>query len=511
VPYRASLQLELSGVTKRFGKVLANDDVYFRLDRSEVVGLLGENGAGKTTLMNVVFGLYRADEGTIRIEGKPVDIDSTATAIANGISMVHQEPQVVGRHTVLENIIAGDSGKHGLIDTRSALTKLNVIKTVYGLHLDHDRLASSLAAGEKQRLEIIKALFRNARILILDEPTSVLTPIETDGLFRAIDALKADGVGIVFISHKLNEVRAVTERVVVMRRGVVVATAKTDSGLTNAELARLMCGHEPQPMALPPVQIGDNRLELRDVVLATGNPERRPKPITLNVRSGEIVGVAGVSGNGQVALAETIAGLRRPRSGSLVLEGRSIDDCGPRELQSIGLSYIPEDRLGSAFAGGLSAAENLVLSRFLSPPFSRFGWLDRSTMHDFAVHQMAAYDLRPPNPDQPMGSFSGGNQQKALVGRELAFAPQVLVIAQPTRGLDVSAAAFVHDQIIRERDRGCAIVLISDDLAEIFELSDRIVAMYVGTIVCDVERRSATLSVIGLAISGVGTAVSATP
>ena len=506
-----SALLEISGVTKRFGTVLANRDVDFHLNRSEVVGLLGENGAGKTTLMNIAFGLYRADEGTIRIEGRPVDIVSTAVAIANGISMVHQEPQVVSRHTILENIIAGEAGRHGLIDFRSALEKLERIRSTYGLHLDQDRLASSLAAGEKQRLEIIKALFRNARILILDEPTSVLTPVETDGLFRAIHALKANGVGIVFISHKLNEVRTITDRVVVMRRGAVVGTAKTDASLTNAELARLMCGHELQPTQLPPARIGERRLELKRVVLATGAAKGNARSFDLTVRAGEIVGVAGVSGNGQVALAETIAGLRSPQSGEILLDDRSTSNFGPRELQFAGLSYIPEDRLGSAFAGGLSAAENLVLSRFSSQPFSRFGWLDRRRVRDFAAREMAAYDVRPPDPDQPVGSFSGGNQQKALVARELAFAPRMLVIAQPTRGLDVSAAAFVHAQLVRERRNGCAILLISDDLAEIFELSDRIVAMYEGTIVCDLERQTATLSAIGLAISGVGTAVSAAP
>jgi ABC-type uncharacterized transport system ATPase subunit len=503
--------LELSGVTKRFGTVLANRDVDLQLNRSEVVGLLGENGAGKTTLMNIVFGLYRADQGTIRIEGKPVDIATTAVAIANGISMVHQEPQVVSRHTVLENIIAGEAGRHGLIDFTAALEKLRAIKHTYGLHLEHDRLAASLAAGEKQRLEIIKALFRNARILILDEPTSVLTPVETDGLFRAIGALKANGVGIVFISHKLNEVRAITDRVVVMRRGVVVGTAKTDPSLTNSELARLMCGHELHPTALPTPRFGDTRLELKTVGLAAAAARNSSRPFDLIVRSGEIVGVAGVSGNGQVALAETIAGLRPPRAGEIVLDGRSTRTLGPRALQSAGLSYIPEDRLGSAFAGSLSAAENLVLSRFSSRPFSRFGWLDRRRIRDFAAREMAAYDVRPPDPGQPVGSFSGGNQQKALVARELAFAPRVLVIAQPTRGLDVSAASFVHAQLVRARESGCAILLISDDLAEIFELSDRIVAMYEGTIVCDLERRAATLSAIGMAISGVGSSVSAVP
>jgi simple sugar transport system ATP-binding protein len=503
--------LELSGVTKRFGTIPANHDVDFRLNRSEVVGLLGENGAGKTTLMNIVFGLYRADEGTIRIEGRLLDIASTAVAIAHGISMVHQEPQVVSRHTVLENIIAGEQGKHGLIDFKSALERLKRIRSTYGLHLDHDRLAASLAAGEKQRLEIIKALFRNARILILDEPTSVLTPIETDGLFRAVRALKANGVGIVFISHKLNEVRAITDRVVVMRRGAVVGTAKTDATLTNAELARLMCGHELQSTPLPPPRFGEKRLELQAVVLASGAAKGGSRAFDLTVRSGEIVGVAGVSGNGQVALAETIAGLRSPRIGEILLDGRPTRNLGPRQLQSLGLSYIPEDRLGSAFAGSLSTAENLVLSRFSSRPFSRFGWLDRRRIHDFAAREMAAYDVRPPDPDQPVGSFSGGNQQKALVARELAFSPRVLVIAQPTRGLDVSAAAFVHAQLVRERANGCAILLVSDDLAEIFELSDRIVAMYEGTIVCNLERQVATLSAIGMAISGVTTSMGVAP
>jgi simple sugar transport system ATP-binding protein len=258
-------------------------------------------------------------------------------------------------------------------------------------------------------------------------------------------------------------------------------------------------------------RFGEKRLELKDVVLASGAAKGRSKSFDLTVRSGEIVGVAGVSGNGQVALAETIAGLRSPEIGEILLDGRTTRNLVPRQMQSLGLSYIPEDRLGSAFAGSLSTAENLVLSRFSSPPFSRLGWLDRRRIRDFAAREMAAYDVRPPDPDQPVGSFSGGNQQKALVARELAFSPRVLIIAQPTRGLDVSAAAFVHAQLVRERANGCAILLISDDLAEIFELSDRIVAMYEGAIVCNLERQVATLSTIGLAISGISTPTSVAP
>lgn len=493
--------LTLTGITKRFGEVVANRDVDFALMPGEVVGLLGENGAGKTTLMNVAFGLYRPDAGSITVAGQPASIGSTADAIALGIGMVHQHTHVVARHSVLENLMAGLPGHNGRLASQAALARLDEINEAYGLHLDPHRLVGDLAVGEKQRLDIIRALFRKARILILDEPTSVLTPQETEGLFSAIRALKADGVGIVFISHKLNEVRAITDRVVVMRRGAVVADASNDGSLTNAGLAVLMCGHEPERITRSPNQTGAARLETAGLRLA-----RETQPIDLNLHGGEIVGIAGVSGNGQVRFAETIAGVQTAASGSILIDGKAISSPTPRKMQEAGLAYIPEDRLGAGLVGALPVTDNMVLSRFGASPFAHFGWLDRQAMAAFAERQITAYDIRPPDAKLPIGLLSGGNQQKAIVARELAFQPKVLIIAQPTRGLDVTAIAFVHRELMRLRAEGCAILLISDDLDEIFLLSDRIAVMYENEIVCDLAVEQATVAGIGLAMNGGGIA-----
>ncbi|MGE3871837.1 MAG: ABC transporter ATP-binding protein [Parvibaculaceae bacterium] len=494
--------LSLTGITKRFGDVVANRAVDFAVMPGEVVGLLGENGVGKTTLMNVAFGLYRPDGGTIAIAGRPATVGSTADAIALGIGMVHQHTHVVARHTVLENLMAGLPGRHGLLDRATALRRLSEIGTAYELHIDPHRLVGDLAVGEKQRLDIIRALFRKARILILDEPTSVLTPPEAEGLFSAIRALKADGVGIVFISHKLNEVRAITDRVVVMRRGEVVANAVNDGSLTNAGLAVLMCGHEPERVVRTAAKAGKVRLGIMGLQIAADHDRGRRRPIDLEIHGGEIVGIAGVSGNGQVRFAEAIAGVTPAAAGSILIDGEVMRAPSPRRMQAAGLAYIPEDRIGAGLVAAMPVTENMVLSRFTAEPFARFGWLDRKAMIDFATRQISAYDIRPPDPLIAAGFLSGGNQQKAIVARELALAPAILVIAQPTRGLDVTAIAFVHRELMRLRHEGCAILLISDDLDEIFQLCDRIAVMYESEIVCDLPAGQATVAGIGLAMNG---------
>ena len=494
--------LSLAGITKRFGGTTANKAVDFDLAPGEIVGLLGENGAGKTTLMNVVFGLYRPDEGIIRIDGQPVGIATTADAIALGIGMVHQHSHAVARHTVLENLMTGLPGRKGLLDRRSALRRLIEIGDAYGLRLDPDRPVGELAVGERQRLDIIRALFRKARVLILDEPTSVLTPQESEGLFSALRALRNDKVGIVFISHKLNEVRAITDRIVVMRRGEVVADVPNDGKLTNVGLASLMCGHEPERVVRQPRQRGEARLSLRGLKLVdTRHGNAVKAPIDLDIHAGEIVGIAGVSGNGQVRLAETVAGVEAAAAGEIGIDGSTVRDPSPRRMQAKGLAYIPEDRIGAGLVGSMPVRENMVLSRYVEAPFSRRGWLDWQAILDFARRQIAAYDVRPTDPHLPVGLLSGGNQQKAIIARELAFSPRVLVIAQPTRGLDVSAIAFVHRALMNLRDEGCAIMLISDDLDEIFQLSDRIAVMYEGGIVRDTAVEEATVPTVGLAMT----------
>jgi len=495
--------LDLSGITKRFGQVIANDHVDFQLRRGEIVGLLGENGAGKTTLMNIVFGLYRPDAGSIAVDGRTADIRSTADAMSCGIGMVHQHAHVVGRHTVLENVIAGLPGRCGVQNRAAAIRRLGEIRASCGLHLRLDRLAEDLAVGEKQRLDIIRALFRMTRVLILDEPTSVLTPKESEGLFDAIRALAKDGMGVVLISHKLDDVRAITNRVVVMRRGKVAAAVDNDSRLSNSHLATLMCGHEPERVARRASRPGAPGLILTGLVLSDHRrPGHRAPPFDLSISSGEIVGIAGVSGNGQVGLAETITGLRSAVAGTMAIGEKVIATSNPGSSSHGGIAYIPEDRIGAGFAGRLTLAENAVISRFRSRPFSRYGWLDRRAIMEFAIGLIEQYDIRPPNPTMRMTMFSGGNQQKAIVAREMAFPPRVLVIAQPTRGLDIAATSFVHRQLMGLKDQGCAIVMISDDLEELFQLSDRLAVICDGTIVLKGTTELLTVAEVGLAMSG---------
>jgi ABC-type uncharacterized transport system ATPase subunit len=495
--------LKLCGITKQFAQVTANSAVDFQVGAGEVVGLLGENGAGKTTLMNIAFGLYRPDAGSILVNDKSVDIASTADAMAYGIGMVHQHAHVVGRHTVLENIIAGLPGRRGFFDRKGAAARLAEIRSRYGLHLEPSSKVADLAVGEKQRLDIIRMLFRRSNVLILDEPTSVLTPAESRGLFDAIRALAADGMGIVLISHKLDDVRAIASRVVVMRKGVVVAEIENDGRLSSSQLAELMCGHEPERIIRAPSLHGDVKLELRQVVLqhlAAGC--QRQTPFDLSVSAGEIVGIAGVSGNGQVALAETIAGLRNASAGLITIDGQYSRASELRSVTATSISYIPEDRIGSGFASGLSAATNMVLHRYRMAPFSYRGWIDRNEIASFAARLFAQYKIHPPDPKLKISMFSGGNQQKAIVAREMAFSPKIVVIAQPTRGLDVAATSFVHRQLINLKNSGSAIVMISDDLEEIFQLSDRIAVMHGGRIVLDKANELLTLAEVGMAMSG---------
>jgi general nucleoside transport system ATP-binding protein len=493
----------MRGIEKRFGALRANAAVNLELASGEVLGLLGENGAGKTTLMNVLFGIYSADAGHIEIQGAPVDISRPADALDAGVGMVHQHFHLVPRHTVLENLMVGEPGRSGWLDVSGARERLAELARRYGLELDADAVVGDLTVGEQQRLEIVKALFRGARILILDEPTSVLTPQQSESLFSAIRAMAADGVGVIFISHKLNEVLAITDRLTVMRRGEVVAELRNDGTLTRQSLAEHMCGHPILPPDKQPLEPGRTLLELSDIGLA-GSAGHRPRltGISLQVRAGEIVGVAGVSGNGQRELAEVIAGVIPPDSGRMEVNGTAVRANSARTMQDLGVTHIPEDRMGAGLLTTLPLLDSIMLPLAHKAPFSRFGWLNRRAVREFALEQIRKFDIRTEGPEVRTGTLSGGNLQKILLARALAFDPLVLVAAQPTRGLDVAAVEFVHDQFLQMRADGRGVLLISEDLEELFALSDRIVIMYEGRIVGELDAAATTPAEVGLLMAG---------
>ncbi len=494
--------IEMQGISKSFGGVHANADVDFAVRRGEFVGLLGENGAGKTTLMNILFGAYRADAGRILVEGREVEIASSADALAAGIGMVHQHFHLAPRLTVLENLIVGMPGHAGRLDRAAGLKRLFEIERDFGLALDPAKPVSALAIGEQQRLEIAKALFRGARTLILDEPTAVLTPPEVDGLFAALRAMALKGLGIVFISHKLNEVRALTDRCVVLRHGRVAGHVAAPASTTSSEMARLMCGHDIVPPVRPHASRGSVALKLASVETSR-HPGTPLRGVDLAVHGGEIVGIAGVSGNGQRALADLVSGLIAPSRGTMEVRGVRVTKADPNAMMAHGVGRIPEDRMATGLATTLSLADNMVLSRIGDPSFSRRGLVDRQTIEAFTERQIRAFDIRCPGPAVRAGALSGGNLQKALLARELAFDPRLLIAAQPTRGLDVGAALFVHERFLALRSSGCGLVVVSEDLEELLLLSDRIAVMYEGRIAGTLERSEASIERLGLLMSGV--------
>jgi simple sugar transport system ATP-binding protein len=479
----AEVVLEMQGIRKVFPGIVANDDVSLDIRRGEVHALLGENGAGKSTLMNILYGLYRRDGGDIRLHGQPVDFGSARDSIQAGIGMVHQHFMLIPVMTVAENIVLGVEPRQGiLLDERGAEQRVRELSQQFGLAVDPGALVSDITVGQEQRVEILKALYRGAEILILDEPTAVLTPQEAQELFAIIRSLQADGKSIIFISHKLNEVLEIADRITVLRRGKVIETVPRE-GATEASLARAMVGREVLlRVERAPARPGDVLLSVEDLQVADDRGIPKVRGISFEVRAGEIVGIAGVDGNGQTELIEAITGLRKAAGGAIRVAGRTMEDAGAREMLDAGVGHIPEDRQRRGLVLEFSIAENIALHDYADPPESKWGWLFPARLVDRAAQLIRDFDIRGGGPLTRAGGLSGGNQQKVVAAREIARDPKVLIAAQPTRGLDVGAIEYLHRRLVAERDEGRAILLVSLELEEIFSLSDRILVIYEGEI-----------------------------
>ena len=475
--------LELKGITKRFPGVVANDHVDFELAPGEVHALLGENGAGKSTLMNILYGLYHPDEGEIRLRGNPIRIDSPRAAIDVGIGMVHQHFMLIPVMSVAENIVLAVEPRKGpFIDLDAANEKVRDISKRFGLAVRPEARVESISVGMQQRVEILKALYRGAEILILDEPTAVLTPQEAEELFEIIRSLQAEGKSIIFITHKLGEVLAIADRITVLRRGKTIETVPRE-GATEASLARLMVGREVLlRVEKTPGNPGAPLLTVENLRVLDERGLEAVRGISLEVKAGEIVGIAGVDGNGQSELVEAITGLRKPEAGRIVAAGEDVTDEGCRECLDAGVGHIPEDRQRRGLVLDFSLAENIALHDFRQEPDSKWGWLYPKRLVARARGLLKEFDVRGGGPQTLAGSLSGGNQQKVVIAREVSRDPKILIAAQPTRGLDVGAIEFVHRRLVTERDEGRGILLVSFELEEILSLSDRVLVVYEGQI-----------------------------
>jgi general nucleoside transport system ATP-binding protein len=496
--------LELRGITKRFPGVLANDHVDFDLRDGEVHALLGENGAGKSTLMNILYGLYKPDEGEIFLNGKRADIDSPHAAIAAGIGMVHQHFMLIPVMTVAENIVLAAEPKKGvLLDTAAAERRVRELAERFKFHIDPHARVRDITVGQQQRVEILKALYRNADILILDEPTAVLTPQEAVELFEILKELVAQGMSVIFISHKLNEVLEIADRITVVRRGKVVDTIPRE-GATEQSLARMMVGREVLlRVDKKPAHPGETLLHVADLHVHDERGLEAVGGVSLDVRAGEIVGIAGVDGNGQTELIDALTGLRHPTSGTISVGGRDVTHASAHSFLEHGVGHIPEDRHRRGLVLEFSLAENLVLHDYAKPPYARRGFLDLARIFGSARSLLREFDVRGGTATTPASALSGGNQQKVVIAREVHRDPRVLVAAQPTRGLDVGAIEFVHRRLVEQRDAGKAVLLISLELEEVLSLSDRILVIYEGRIVGEYDP-SVSEEELGIAMTGGG-------
>ncbi len=496
--------LEMRNICKSFSGVYANDHVSLQVEKGEIHALLGENGAGKTTLVNILFGLYQPDSGEIFWRGEPAAFRSPREAIAAGIGMVQQHFSLVRRMSVLDNVILNLSDNRFLLDRVSAEKRLTALTEKYGLTVDPQARISDLSVGEQQRVEILKALYRDAELLILDEPTGVLTPQETTQFFDVLRSLKREGYGIIIITHRMSEIMAISDRVTILRDGVKVAdlvTARTDP----RELSQYMIGRElkeERPDVRPPLE--EDMLILEGVSLGRTRHGKALHSIDLRVRKGEIVGIAGVEGNGQKELAEAITGIRR-HSGAVTLDGQRLERENARKRYEAGIAYISDDRQNDSLVMGMSVMENLILRDYKQAPYSRYGLIDRAAAEKNALEKMELYQVRASGKSgagTAVSLLSGGNQQKVIIARELCENAKLIVASQPTRGLDIGATEFVRSRLREQRAAGKSVVLISADLEEILALSDRIAVLFDGRLVGILERRDATVQQIGLLMGG---------
>ncbi len=497
--------LELKGITKRFPGVLANDHIDLTLNEGEVLALLGENGAGKSTLMNILYGLYSPDEGEIYIRGRKVDIEGPSDAIAQGIGMVHQHFMLIPVLTVTENVMLGmESLKYGLfLDQAKAAKRIEAISHKYGLDVDPYALVGELPVGIQQRVEIIKLLYRSADILILDEPTAVLTPQEVEGLFEVIRSLVAQGKSIIFISHKLKEVLEISDRIVVLRRGKVVGETTPEES-DERRLAAMMVGREVI-LQVPkgPAHPGEKVLEVEDLYVMNEREQVAVDGISFSVRAGEIVGVAGVQGNGQTELVEALTGLRPILEGTVRIAGQEVTNASPRTITEAGTAHIPEDRQRDGLVLSYPIADNLILNTYYLPPVAKGMVMQQDVIFSIAERLVKEYDVRTPSILTPAGNLSGGNQQKVIVARELSRPVKLIIASQPTRGLDVGSIEYIHSQLVKKRDEGAAVFVVSAELDEIMSLADRIIVMFEGKIMGIVPSDEATKEELGLLMAGV--------
>jgi simple sugar transport system ATP-binding protein len=500
--------LELSNINKSFGHVHANKNINLQINKGTIHGIIGENGAGKSTLMSIVFGLYQANSGTIKINGKEINLKSPRDSIINGIGMVHQHFMLVENFTVLENIILGFEGETVFGEKlQKAKQDLEKLCQAYNFNIDLDATISDLSVGFRQRVEILKSLYRGAEILILDEPTGVLTPQEVDELFKILRALKEEGKTIVLITHKLIEIMDLTSEVSVMRQGEMVGHTKTED--TNKEqLAEMMVGRSVLlRVDKKEIKKGETIFQVNNLSVKDDLDVTRVKDVSLEIRSGEILGIAGVTGNGQTELLEALSGIRKVESGKIELFGEKISDqdnfLNPRLLKQKGLAHVPEDRQRMGLITDFKAHENLIFGYHDQEPFSKSSILNNREITQYSNKVMQEYDVRPNSPNLITSNFSGGNQQKIILSRELNENPKVLLVGQPTRGVDIGAIEFIHQRLIDMRDRGAAILLASVELDEILSLSDRIIVMFDGKIVGEKENKNVTERELGLLMAGV--------